>query len=145
MRWSSEPLQGKNQHRQSPGKAFFQSGKYVGLWCCQSTECSILCRSGFARALHPSQGWQAALGEDKVCTPKSPAPVGVCEDCCKEAWFCLCLSLLAASSTGAEQQQNKSRHQINCNPVMNTILAAVLICSLHAEENCSLCCFPGRF
>lgn len=89
---------------------------------------------------HPKAGkllWEKTRLAQR-CTPKSPAPVGVCEDCCKEAWFCLCLSLLAASSTGAEQQQNKSRHQINCNPVMNTMLAAVLICSLHMEENCSL-------
>lgn len=71
--------------------------------------------------------------------PEIPCPNRyLSEDCRKEPWLCLCPSLLAASGTGAEQQQNKSRHQISCNPVMNTMLAAVLICSPQIEENCSL-------
>lgn len=69
--------------------------------------------------------------------PEIPWP-GRSEGCRWEAWLCLCPSLLAASGTGAEQQQDKSGHRISCNPVMNTMLAAVLIRSLHIEENSSL-------
>lgn len=124
---------------------FFLSGNYVCLlWCLTCTEHPMLGTSQVRLCLHP-----ALFPEPVGCTekgqglhlehPKIPCPSGsLAEDHHKEAWFCHAPSLLAASSAGAEQRQNKSRHQISCNPVMNTMLAAVLICSLCIEENCSL-------
>lgn len=118
-RWSSEPLQGKNQHGQIPGKAFFQSGKYVGLsWFRAQSVQYFVGQALLEPCTHPEAGsllWERTRFAHR-CTPKSPGPVDVCEECLRKPGSVF----VPACLLQAVQEHNKSRIKAD------TRLAAIL-------------------